>query len=758
MWRELQLFVMAGAVGFVVDAGVLYLALAGGLGHYAGRVISFLCAAWVTWRLNRRFAFRAAAKMQSFVEWRRYLFAMSGGGFVNYSAYCAAIVLLPIGVWTPLLGVAIGSLAGLSVNFFLAGLWVFRRKHITAGLPDGDMNPAPGIPRLQSLVRRVRTVDLDAPVATDVAQVAVPLLFGVWSLCLGVDGNWDLYNYHLYNPFALLNGKLHADLAPAGFQTYLNPLLDIPYYVMSRHLPAPLIAFAVGAVHGLTFVLLLRIARKALAGLPEGDRNRVPLLLAVAGVLTANFLSELGNTMGDNATALFCLGSLLLVLTHWEGVTNRSRHSVSWILGAGLVMGLGVGLKLTNAIFAVALCAALLLMPGSLLARVGAAFLFGGGVLLGIAATGGFWLYEMWRTFGNPLFPQFGAIFPNPLALNVMVADDHWLPKGVAEVLLWPFLFSLDSHRVGQLSIRQIIWPIAYLVFIAWTVVGIARRARRRNAVALDPRAQLVVAFVIFGYLLWMGLFSIYRYLVSVELLAPLVVFMLLSCLFAYPTARRAAAWLLGIATTVVVAGGIQTWGHKGWSLMAFDAEVPEISRPSATTALIVGGDPAWAWLAVFFPPDVSFIQLGGNFPEGPGYGARVKEILSRGGGPAFAIFQGERHFRLENVLDANDYANRWGLTTTAAGCNVLRWTVSSLRLHAKVQDGSRSAPGALCELGLRPGDEKDLAAENRMQQDKAQSILATYGLALDPLGCTSHRGRIGQTVAVYQWCRVVRH
>jgi len=84
----------------------------------------------------------------------------------------------------------------------------------------------------------------------------------------------------------------------------------------------------------------------------------------------------------------------------------------------------------------------------------------------------------------------------------------------------------------------------------------------------------------------------------ALELLAPLVVFMLLSCLFAYPTARRAAAWLLGIATTVVVAGGIQTWGHKGWSLMAFDAEVPEISRPSATTALIVRGDPAWAWLA----------------------------------------------------------------------------------------------------------------------------------------------------------------
>src|SRR5512147_1466440 len=175
--------------------------------------------------------------------------------------------------------------------------------------------------------RRATALDLNAPGTTRMAEFVVPLLLGTWSALLGVDANWDLYSYHLYNPFALLNGKLDIDLAPAGLQSYFNPLLDIPYYILSRDVPAPLLAFVMGVVHGFSFVLLLRIARRVLVGLPAGDENRVPLLLALAGVLTANFLAELGNTMGDNATALFCLGSLSILLSQWESLVQSARGS-----------------------------------------------------------------------------------------------------------------------------------------------------------------------------------------------------------------------------------------------------------------------------------------------------------------------------------------------------------------------------------------------------------------------------------------------
>jgi hypothetical protein len=42
--------------------------------------------------------------------------------------------------------------------------------------------------------------------------------------------NWDLQNYHFYNGWAFVHGRLGWDLAPAQIQTLHNPLLDLPFY------------------------------------------------------------------------------------------------------------------------------------------------------------------------------------------------------------------------------------------------------------------------------------------------------------------------------------------------------------------------------------------------------------------------------------------------------------------------------------------------------------------------------------------------
>ena len=119
-------FAVAGVAGLVTDIAVLYLALALGGGFYAGRVLSFLAAVWVTWRLNRRYTFQAAGG-GAWSEWWRYLSAMLGGGAINYLASGAAVLLLPPWPLTPALAVAIGSVAGMGVNFFSAKLLVFKR-------------------------------------------------------------------------------------------------------------------------------------------------------------------------------------------------------------------------------------------------------------------------------------------------------------------------------------------------------------------------------------------------------------------------------------------------------------------------------------------------------------------------------------------------------------------------------------------------------------------------------------------------------
>jgi putative flippase GtrA len=119
-------FALAGVAGLVVDAGVLYLALAAGSGYYLGRVLSFLAAVFCTWQINRRFTFGAAGT-SLWREWWTYLGAMLGGGAVNYRVYAIFMKAVPAHPLAPLAGDCHGSLAGMAVNFASAKFLVFRR-------------------------------------------------------------------------------------------------------------------------------------------------------------------------------------------------------------------------------------------------------------------------------------------------------------------------------------------------------------------------------------------------------------------------------------------------------------------------------------------------------------------------------------------------------------------------------------------------------------------------------------------------------
>lgn len=126
--KEFLIFGIVGTLGFLVDAGVLYL-LKGSLGLYWARVPSFFCAATATWLLNRQFTFRSRVSGVSvFQEYARYFGLMLGGGAVNYLVYAIAVSLLPAVAYRPLASVALGSIAGMFINYFFARYFVFRRK------------------------------------------------------------------------------------------------------------------------------------------------------------------------------------------------------------------------------------------------------------------------------------------------------------------------------------------------------------------------------------------------------------------------------------------------------------------------------------------------------------------------------------------------------------------------------------------------------------------------------------------------------
>ena len=120
-------FGLVGAFGFLVDAGVLKLCMAGlGMGPYGGRVVSFVAAVTATWICNRYFTFRGQGSGSARAQWVRFVFVCAGGFVFNYGTYAFLIATQPLVAEYPVLGVAAGSLTGMFFNFFAARRVVFR--------------------------------------------------------------------------------------------------------------------------------------------------------------------------------------------------------------------------------------------------------------------------------------------------------------------------------------------------------------------------------------------------------------------------------------------------------------------------------------------------------------------------------------------------------------------------------------------------------------------------------------------------------
>lgn len=124
------MFGLVGLIGFIVDSGVLYL-LKSSLGLYHGRLFSFICAVITTWILNRQLTFRTRTSgLILSSEFSRYLGLMLGGGVVNYVIYALLVYHVEFVARQPVWGVAVGSCAGMLVNFLLARLFIYRGKSI----------------------------------------------------------------------------------------------------------------------------------------------------------------------------------------------------------------------------------------------------------------------------------------------------------------------------------------------------------------------------------------------------------------------------------------------------------------------------------------------------------------------------------------------------------------------------------------------------------------------------------------------------
>jgi len=113
----------------MVDAGVLHFMVAEwNTNLFVARGCSFTCAATTTWLINRIITFAAPRRRprRLAAEWTAYFSASVAGGCINYLVFVLGVSLFPLLHRIPTVAVALGSLAGMILNFLLYSRYVFR--------------------------------------------------------------------------------------------------------------------------------------------------------------------------------------------------------------------------------------------------------------------------------------------------------------------------------------------------------------------------------------------------------------------------------------------------------------------------------------------------------------------------------------------------------------------------------------------------------------------------------------------------------
>lgn len=483
---------------------------------------------------------------------------------------------------------------------------------------------------------------------------AVPLLV---MLVLGADKNWDLANYHLYNPHAWLTGRYATDIAPAQIQTWHSPLLDLPLYLLVRADAHSLLISVWLTIPAIVALLAGTHVLQRLLDRPLHAWELVAFTLAAAS--GAAFFPGIGTTLNDSFVAAGLLVSLTLVL--------RAQPAWwVWLL-AGAIAGFTAGLKLTALLYCIGLFAATLASgsPRALPARV---------LALGVGGLAGFllsylpWGLYLWETHGNPMFPYFNNVFRSPDLPPEAWADERFRPKTLVDALLVPVRLLGTTSRYSEAAIRDprlLIGLIAALA-LAWP---------RRAATAAQARSgRMLAAFFLVSYVLWVLQYGIQRYTGPLEILAVAMVIALLSRL---PGRLYLVASMLLVAT-LVFATVRPDWGRRPFTRHFLAGDWPALT---ADAMVVTATDAPLGFFMLGLPDRIPALAIRNNIMDPRRCAvlqARVEARIRDHAGPIWLLEDDQdRPDIREGRSLARDY---YGLQVTGK-CKYIRSTFGQLRL-----------------------------------------------------------------------------
>jgi hypothetical protein len=521
----------------------------------------------------------------------------------------------------------------------------------------------------------------------------------VWAVALGKGVSWDQKNYHYYDAYAWLAGRMDFHVAPAGLHSWLNPLAYVPHSWVINHAP-PVVAGAIfGAVAGLNFVLIYSLARLVLRGCAPRLAMGIAFACAVVGFSDPLFLGLIGATDVDNVVSLPVLGSLCAVCWASRSEATPPEQNRAYAV-AGILLGLAAGLKWTCFVYALGMSLTLLILWSVLQLDLQRFLRFAGGGVAGFLATGGYWSWLLWSAYGNPFFPYWNRYFRSPWAEPGTFRDIRFMPKSAADAITYPFQWFIGLHpsseepfRDGRFAVLAVLIP---LMLVALFAQRMARRwvpseeGGETARLAAGRDFWFLLTFSVTSYLAWMKMFSIQRYLLPLGFLAGLLLLLTLDWLLRDRVSKLATFCFLALFCVLWARMESQAW-RVPYGSSWFGVELPaEATAPD--TLFIMLGDGPMGYVVPYLPESTRVIRLiSSTIPDlETKLVERARDLISQHSGPI-------RSLSMVPLAEADfSYLNRFGLALDEGDCTQFRSAVdqfTTCRVMRLQESGSPVPP-----------------------------------------------------------------
>jgi hypothetical protein len=236
----------------------------------------------------------------------------------------------------------------------------------------------------------------------------------------------------------------------------------------------------------------------------------------------------------------------------------------------------------------------------------------------------------------------------------------------------------------------------------------------------------VLLVFVLLAYLIWLKLFSIYRYLVPLELLAPLLIWLLCHADAGGP--GPALGWL--------GAGCVRAVHTTVCHLGAWRLDGTGFPRRSAATGAAAGqcglhGAHADGMADPLLPAGSRLHGHRQRLPESPAYLQRLQAQAAARTGQHYVMLPAAVNIRQSGAERKLALARALGLTASAADRARLDGWLRKVRFQVEVQALAAedvAASGQACTLVLQPQYRLDLAAEDAALQAEVLGIWPIMG------------------------------